>query len=345
MPENERTCKRLAKLTEILKGKTTLLIVMQDYPDPDAIASAVALRELANTLAGTQCSLAHGGVVGRAENCAMVRYLGLNLRPIEELDPSRFEAVAMVDTQPGTGNNSLSEDVPAIVIDHHPIRAVTRKAAFTDIRSRYGATSTILYEYLACAGITPGVPLATALLYGIRSDTQDLGRESTQADVDAYLALYPIANKRMLGKIVNGRVPRTYFRLLGEGIMNARIFGSCIVSGLGDIESADMLGEVADLLLRHEESKWALCYGFCRGKLWLSLRTTELDMNAGRIMRRVVGKKGSGGGHNASAGGQIPLKNDTWIEKTKVESAAVQRFLRAVGEGGHRGQRLVPRHD
>jgi nanoRNase/pAp phosphatase (c-di-AMP/oligoRNAs hydrolase) len=289
MGANDKTRTRLKKLTELLTGQDTLLIVMQDFPDPDAIACAVALRELANKLAGLQCSLTHGAVVGRAENCALVRYLGLNLRPIEEIDAAKFDVVAMVDTQPGTNNSLPSDVVPEIVIDHHPIKDATRRSDFTDIRSRYGAASTILYEYLECADIALDAQLATALLYGIRSDTHDLGRESTQADIDAYLALYPIANKRMLSKIEHGRVPRTYFRHLAEGLTNASVFGSCVLTGLGEIESADMLGEVADLLLRNEESTWALCYGYCRGKLWLSLRTSDTAIDAGDIMRRTVG--------------------------------------------------------
>jgi nanoRNase/pAp phosphatase (c-di-AMP/oligoRNAs hydrolase) len=315
---------------------------MQDFPDPDAIASAVALREVANSLAGVQCSLAHGGVVGRAENAAMVRYLGLNLRPIEEIEPAKFSAVAMVDTQPGTGNNSLAADVvPDIVIDHHPIRRATRRSPFTDIRSRYGATATILWEYLQAAGIAPQTPLATALIYGIRSDTHDLGRESTQADVNAFLALYPLANKRMLSRIENGQVPRRYFRVLAQGLTSARTFGKCVVTGLGEIESADVLGEVADLLLRNEESTWALCLGVCKGTLWISLRTSDTGVNAGAFMRRTVGRDGTGGGHNASAGGQIPLEEDSWLARRKAEERVVQRFLRLAGESERRGQALI----
>jgi nanoRNase/pAp phosphatase (c-di-AMP/oligoRNAs hydrolase) len=344
MGNDEKTHNRLEKLTVLLTGKQTLLIVMQDFPDPDAIASAVALRELAHTLADTQCSITHGGVVGRAENRAMVKYLGLNLRPIEEVDSGKFDALAMVDTQPGTGNNSLSADVvPEIVIDHHPIRNATRRVAFTDIRSKYGASATILYEYLRCAGITPDVPLATALLYGIRSDTHDLGRTSTQADVEAYLALYPSANKRMLSSIEHGQVPPDYFRLLAEGLTRARVFGASVVTGLGDIDSADMLGEVADLLLRNETSTWALCYGYCRSQMWLSLRTSDPAVDAGKVMHRIVGKRGSGGGHNAAAGGQIPVADESWTKRRKLEADITQRFLRLIGEREERGQRLVPR--
>ena len=164
MKAAEKTGSKLQKLTELFTGKAYLLVVMQDTPDPDSLAAAVALRRLAKSLANLQCSLAYGGMVGRGENRALVKYLGLNLRPCDEIDYEKYDLVAMVDTQPGTGNNSLPETVtPNIVIDHHPIRRQTRTAAFTDVRSGYGAASTILVEYLIEAGITPDTPLATAL--------------------------------------------------------------------------------------------------------------------------------------------------------------------------------------
>ena len=101
----EKTKTKLEQLKAVLENHKTMLIVMQDNPDPDSIAAAVALRKLANVLAEVQCSIAHGGSVGRGENRALVKYLGLNLRPIEQIDPAAFELFALVDTQPGTGNN------------------------------------------------------------------------------------------------------------------------------------------------------------------------------------------------------------------------------------------------
>ena len=172
------TPRKFKRLREVFEGHATMLIVLQDFPDPDAIAAASALKELGRKLGAIQTSLACSGLVGRAENRALVRYLGLNLLKMDKLDAGNFDLVAMVDTQPGTGNNGLPvEHVPDIVIDHHPIRPATRKARFFDIRGRYGSTSTILYEYMEEAGIDIEIPLATALAYGIRSDTSDqIGR-------------------------------------------------------------------------------------------------------------------------------------------------------------------------
>ncbi|MBM4025322.1 MAG: hypothetical protein FJ280_07935, partial [Planctomycetes bacterium] len=275
MKAADKTSFKLQRLTELLTGKVYLLVVVQDSPDPDSLAAAVALRRLAKGLANLQCSIACGGTVGRGENRALVNYLNLNLRPIREIDYSKFDLIAMVDTQPGTGNNSLPETIlPQIVIDHHPIRRQTRMVPFTDVRSGYGATSTILIEYLIEAGITPDTPLATALLYGIRSDTQDLGREAARADVEGIEFLYPFANKRMLSIIQRGKVPRVYYQMLADALRNARVQGRAIITELGDIDNPDMIAEVADLLLREDETTWTMCTGYWRDKLLISIRTS-----------------------------------------------------------------------
>lgn len=333
---------KLARLTALWRRHKTMLIVMQDHPDPDALASAAGLRVLANAVAGLQCTLAHGGVVGRAENRALAKYLNLNLHALDDIDAGRFDVVALVDTQPGAGNNSLSRDVvPDIVIDHHPRRGRTRACPFTDIRSRYGATSTVVYEYLVHAGVEPDVDLATALVYGIRSDTQDLGREAVQADIDAFLALYPKANKRMLGRIERERVPDAYFRLLARALAGAEVCGNAVVAGLGVTDNPDMIAEVADLFLRREDTAWVLCYGFYDGKALFSIRTSDPEEDAGSIARRLAGRKGSGGGHGAYAAGRVPLSGEGEKAERRAGKGIAARFRRLVHVSETGSEKLI----
>jgi nanoRNase/pAp phosphatase (c-di-AMP/oligoRNAs hydrolase) len=342
MRSTNRTQLKLRELTRILEGKIQLLIVMQDNPDPDSIAAAVALRKLANVMTGIQCSITHGGRVGRAENRALVRYLNLNLRPIEDIQFDKFDLTAMVDTQPGVGNNSLPPDVmPDIVIDHHPYQMTTRRAKFSDVRSRYGATATILLEYLRQAKIKPDIQLATALLYAIRSDTQDLGQQAVRADVEAIGMLYPLANKRMLSEIQRGRVQREYFTLLSYALQHAKIYGNAIITKLPNINIPDMVGEVADLLLRDDEAEWALCYGPFRQKILLSIRTSQRNKRAEEVIRSIVSRVGTGGGHEMIAGGQIPLTEETKTELERLEKLIRRRFLESVSANKHKGRRLV----
>jgi nanoRNase/pAp phosphatase (c-di-AMP/oligoRNAs hydrolase) len=327
----DQTPKKLKQLKQVLNHSATMLIVLQDNPDPDALASAVALRKLVNTLKSIQCSMTSGGVVARAENRALAKYLGLNLRPSEQVDFNSFDLIAMVDTQPKTGNNCLPENMePDIVIDHHPCRKNTRLCRFTDIRCHYGATSTIVTEYLYAAGIEPEIQIATALLYGIRSDTQDLGRDTTSADIDALMKLYPLANKRMLSQIQRGLVRREYYRFLSQAIDNARVFGQTVISNLGTVDNPDIIGEMADLLLRDEQIEWCMCYGICGGQIRLSIRTDAEMPPASKVIRQIVVRRGTGGGHESYAGGQIPIDCLSQKRLEHLATSLEKTFLRQV---------------
>lgn len=338
---------RLARLWSVLDGAKTMLIVVQNNPDPDAIAAAAALREIANEIHGIACSVAHTGAVGRAENIALLDYLRLNTRDIDCLDLDRFDRLGMVDAQPGAGNVKFDPSVRLdVVIDHHPIRRETRSARFTDIRSRYGATCTMLYEYLNAAQIDIPTRLATAMIYGIKSDTQDLGRESTKADVEAYLALYPLANARVLGRIVSAPLPHNYFSKLRIALDKAMVHGDRIVSYLGQLDSPEMVAETADLLLRAEGIRWTMCIGVIDGWIHLSLRSTDRDRNAGRIARNLGGRRGYGGGHQALAAAQIPIASGNGQTRKRTEAMVrglTKRFLKATGGDGEKGTRLCKR--
>jgi len=335
--------KRLARLSSVLDGARSMLIIVQNTPDPDAIAAAAALRELANERHEIACSIGHSGGVWRAENLALLRYLSLNTRSLVDLDLDRFDRLSMVDAQPGAGNVTFDAAVRLdVVIDHHPIRRETRSARFTDVRSRYGATSTILYEYLKQAKIEIPTPVATAMVYGIRSDTQDLGRESTKADVEAFLDLYPSANARALGRIVQAPLPRSYFSKLRTSLDEAKVYGNRIVSFLGQLESPEMVAEAADLLLRAEEVRWTMTLGVVDGWLHVSLRTTDRDRHAGRVARNLAGRRGFGGGHQALAAAQIPLEEPNSSDRKirQMVRGLTKRFLRATGNPDAVGKRL-----
>jgi nanoRNase/pAp phosphatase (c-di-AMP/oligoRNAs hydrolase) len=325
---NDQQKNRLKRLREVLDGAGSMLIVLQDNPDPDAIGAAVGLRRLANELASVQCSIACGGRVGRAENRALIEYLSLNLRKIGALAAEDFDRVALVDTQPGQGNQSLPAQTSVdIVIDHHQLSGRRKGVRLWDVRSRYGSTSTMVWEYMRAGRIEPGPQVATALLYGIRSDTQDLGREAVPADMEAYGKLYFLANKRALAQIQRGQVPSGYFRLLKRGLDRARLCGHCIFCDLGRADAPEMIAEVADLLLRHERAQWSLVWGLCGRTIHLSLRTSDVQISAGDVMKQLIGSVGSGGGHQQMAGGQIPLGSITPTARRQAGLGIRDRYL------------------
>lgn len=330
----------LTALQQALDGPGPLVILPHDNPDPDALAAAATLKYLAHGLFGREAVIALGGIVGRAENRAMLTYLNIGMVSVCDIAFTPETRVALVDTQPGRSNNSLPDDVvPAIVIDHHPAYAEYPGVAFLDLRDAYGATSTILTEYLRESKLVVESKIATALFYGINAETQDLGREATPADVEASHFLYPHTNKRRLAKIENARVPRGYFRVFSTAIDSAMLYDKVVVSILGDLQYPDMVAEVADFLLRLDEAEWAAALGIFNGALHCSIRTTDREINAGDLLQRVLGSR-SAGGHDMIAGGRILLPKDP-AEHEAVVSHTRDRLLAALGVDAARGLRLV----
>jgi nanoRNase/pAp phosphatase (c-di-AMP/oligoRNAs hydrolase) len=332
----------LATLLGVLEGPGNIVILPHDNPDPDALACAAALKWLADELLDKDAQIALGGIVGRAENRAMLTYLNINLVPVGDLDLGGDCRVVLVDTQPGRPNNSLPEGiVPAAVIDHHPAYGSYEGVPFLDLREQYGATSTILTEYVRESKLTPEPKIATALFYGITAETQDLGRESTPADIEAAHFLYPFANKRRLAKIENARVPRGYFRGFRDGIDQATLYDHVVVSILGDVQYPDMVAEVADFLLRLDQVEWAAAIGIFDGSLHCSVRTTEREVNAGDLLQRVLGSR-SAGGHDMIAGGRIAVGSDP-AAKERASAMVRDRLLAALGVDAASAQPLVQR--
>jgi nanoRNase/pAp phosphatase (c-di-AMP/oligoRNAs hydrolase) len=331
----------LADLLRELERPGPLVILPHDNPDPDSMASAVALKFLAHRLLGKESYIALGGIVGRAENRAMRTYLNIELVPVSEVRFTGDVQIALVDTQPGRSNNSLPEGVvPTVVIDHHPAYAAYPGVPFLDLRDNYGATSTIMTEYLRESKLDVEPKIATALFYGIAAETQDLGREATAADIEASHFLYPYANKRRLAKIENARVPREYFRVFREAIDHAALYDhKVVVSLLGDVQYPDMVAEVADFLLRLDGAEWSAAIGAYNGCLYCSIRTTDRDTNAGDLLQGVLGAK-SAGGHDQIAGGRIPLGPDP-AERVQKACDVRHRFLSALGVDPEHGKPLA----
>ncbi len=333
---------RLADLKAVLQGGGNLLILTHDNPDPDALASAFALLKLAESFDGVSGRIAFGGLVGRAENRTMIRELSLPVTPTRYVSFEDVDLIALVDTQPGTKNNSLPDvEKAAIVIDHHALRPQTKKARFKDVREGCGSTCTIMTQYLQAAGFPLVGSLATALFYGIQSETQDLGREAEAADLAASLALYPGADRELISKIRYPSLPRPYFKSLHRSLERARTRGPVIVSYLGMLDYPDLVAELADFYLRFEGARWSFCIGRFEDDIVISIRTSLREAAAGDLLRRVIGKDGSAGGHGMMAGARVPV-GDLSAEDVRLKSEElVNRFIKELGVEDETGGGLL----
>lgn len=289
-----------------LAGRKDAVVLMHDNPDPDCMAAAECLRALLTARLGVDVTVARGGIIGRPENRAMVQVLGLRHVPVEDIDFSRFGIVALVDTQPETGNNSLPAGHRVdIVVDHHPLRGPAVRAPWCDIRDDYGASSTITYDYLRKAGVPIDATLATALLYAIKSETRDLGREASEHELVAYQELLARADMARLHAIAEPKVPAAHFAALDRALRAAELRGHLLTVNLGVLDYPDLVAELADLLLPYERASWVMCVGRYRGSAYLSLRTDQPHAHAGGVIRRLVAGRGAAGGHGMVAGGRM----------------------------------------
>ncbi|MBM3301030.1 MAG: DHH family phosphoesterase [Deltaproteobacteria bacterium] len=336
---------KLQELEAVLKGagKRKVLILCHNNPDPDTIAGAYAFSFLLNKKFGVRSILGYGGVVTRAENKAMIQRLRIRMHRLSKLVPARYYGMAVVDAQPGTGNNLFhaKEAQPFIVIDHHPLRKMSLKAEFHDIRPNYGSTSTIVTEYLLAAGLTPTRSVANALLYGLKTDTWSLVRASSREDFEAFNYLSPLTNPRVLGWIERPPLSEDYFRDYHQGLSNALIYRDVAVSFLGKIRSEDIIPALADLLLRTEGVRISLCMGELANMIILSLRSRSRTHVARTLIRSLVGNSGQAGGHKEMAGGQVPLSGLTREEKKGMPAKLIARFLKLVNRPSISPRRLV----
>jgi nanoRNase/pAp phosphatase (c-di-AMP/oligoRNAs hydrolase) len=315
----ERVCRLLSVIRDI-DGR--LAVVMHDNPDPDAIASAVALVTIAESV-GVDADACYFGEISHQENRALVNLLELDLRNVESAEViEEYAGVALVDhSRPGV-NDGLDPDTEVdIVVDHHPPRAPV-EARYVDIRSDVGATSTLLAEHLDRLGVTPDRRVATALLYGIRIDTGDFTREAVDSDFEAAAFLLPYVDESVLERVEEPSMSPDVLATLSAAIRNRRVRGDVLTTGVGRIRDRDALAQAADRLLDMEGIRIVAVHGFMNETIYVSGRARGTDVDLGEVLRDALGTIGSAGGHADMAGAQIPLGILGAVEEASTESLA-----------------------
>lgn len=299
--------RRVVQLRSLLGPREKVAVLLQPDPDPDGIACGYALRVILGRKK-TTAPLVSFGAVKRPENQALVRALGIDIATISSDELERFDGLVLVDVQP----NVFGDEPPPrlrsvdVVIDHHPERT-GYDSVIKDIRPAYGATATILTEYLRAAEIEIGPRLATALLYGIKSDTQLLGRETSQQDMLSFAHLHASYSPALLRRIERPALPLDGLRALGRALSHTEVRDGIHILVLGRVRE-DVIPQVADMGLQAEGTEWAIAAGIVGSDLVFSVRNVGYVRAAGDVVRAVVEDLGVGGGHRSMAKGIIPLK-------------------------------------
>jgi nanoRNase/pAp phosphatase (c-di-AMP/oligoRNAs hydrolase) len=296
--------KKVERIRSLFAEASKIHILLQHDPDPDAIGSALALRELLGRNRATTPIVTFGEIT-RPENLMMIRLLDIQIERISPEDLHKDGArLALVDVQPPYFDQPLGR--VDLVVDHHPRRAAF-KARYADLRTAYGATSTIFTEYLRAAGMEPSQRLATALVYGIKTDTLFLERGSNLADLSAFNFLYPLANKAMITRIERPALPREDLEAMGRALSHLQVDNSVAVIHLGEINREDVIPQIAEFCLQIEGVDWSVVSGLVHGRVVISVRNVGYVKSAGEIMKKLYDDIGSAGGHRAMAKAVVPL--------------------------------------
>lgn len=295
---------RIDKLQELFNKNERWLILIN--ADPDALASAMALKRI---LAGRveQVAIAHVNEISRPDNLAMIRHLRI---PTKKLTPplaAQYDRFALVDSQPHHHPEFASFHF-SVVIDHHPKVAGTPVAAdYVEIVSDYGSNSTIMTEYLYNLGLRPGKLLATALLYGIKTDTQSFEREFHDNDMKAFRYLSKFYNKPLLHKIIRSEFRLEWLKYFTQAFRKMRVMGKTITIFMGKVDSSDILVILADFFLRVHGLSSTMVSGIHEEKLVVVFRGDGLRRDMGKFAKRLFGDVGSAGGHKSMARAEIPM--------------------------------------
>jgi nanoRNase/pAp phosphatase (c-di-AMP/oligoRNAs hydrolase) len=300
--------KKVERIRSLFGEGEKIHILLQHDPDPDAIGGALALRELLGRNRATTPIVTFGAVT-RPENVAMINLLDIQIETITPTDLHKEGArLALIDVQPPYFEQPLGR--VDLVVDHHPKRS-NFKARFADLRTAYGSTATIFTEYLRAAGVEPSQRLATALVYGIKTDTLFLERGSNLADLSAFSYLYPLANKAMITRIERPALPREDLESMGRALSRLQIDSGVAVIHLGEVNREDVIPQMAEFCLQIEGVEWGVVSGLIGDRVVISVRNVGYVKSAGDIMKKLYDDIGSAGGHRAMAKAVVPLDRFT----------------------------------
>lgn len=307
---------QVTKLLQLLTKDQRWLILMN--ADPDAMASALALKRILARRV-TSVGLAHVNEISRPDNLAMMRLLRIPTKKLIPTLAAQYDHFALVDSQPHHHPDFASFEF-SIVIDHHPLlKDHAPTFPVHEIRPDYGANSTLMTEILYNMGLRPGKLLATALLYGIKTDTQSFEREFNDADIKAFRYLTKFYNPTLLHKITRSEFRVDWLRYFSQAFRKMRILGNGLTAFLGAVDSPDILVILADFFMRVHGLSWVLISGLHDGKLVLVFRGDGLRRDMGKFAQNLFGDLGSAGGHRSMARAEIPLE--------KIGNQHAQQFI------------------
>ena len=321
---------KLRRFYEQFSGNDSVLIVIN--ADPDSIGSAMAVSRLLWRRV-LNVTISHINTINRPDNLAMIRLLGVTLTPFTEIDPMQYSKIVITDSQPNH-NEFMATLHPDVIIDHHP--ETNAKASFSDIRPAYGATATILTEYLRAARITPSVKLATGLFQAIKIDTNSFKGKTLIEDVRAFQYLFRYANIHLARKIEQADLRLDFLKYFKIALQTKHLRKGRVFVHLGPVVNPDVCVIIADFFMRIVSVTWSIVCGTCDKRLTVVFRNDGIRKNAGKVAKESFGQFGSAGGHKNMARAEIALSDLSdqvdWHDEKKLVTWLTHRVEKRAGK-------------
>lgn len=317
---------KIIRLKKYLEDVKEVAILLQDDPDPDGLAGSLALRKILGRKAQTAPIVSFGKIT-RPENIAMADLLGIEVIQVDQEKLSQYEKVVLIDCQPSFfKGRKIKADV---VIDHHPrgSEESLKDCEIVEIHEKLGAISTLLTLYLQSAGEDISQRLATALLYGIKSDTLMFNREVCEDDLDAFMFLYPKIKSSQLRRIERPELPEAYITSLRRGLRHLKTYQDIAVLPLIDAKKEEWIAQGADFISQIENNQWAIACALYNDQVILSGRHWGYNLHCGDMFKELFNEIGVAGGHKSMAKAIIEKKS--WEEEFG-ESASRPTHMRNI---------------
>lgn len=328
----EQRTEALEKVLENHRGEAQL-VLLQDFPDPDALSSAWAYKLIAQQF-DIQCEILYAGTLSHQENIALVKLTNLPVQrwacqspKTKEKDLSAYQGCVLIDNQGGTSQllPILQEaGIPiTIIIDHHSLQEGV-EAEFKDVRPNTRATATIMTQYLQAgllvfdSSITEHVKCATALMHGLRSDTNYL-RQAQEEDFLAAAYLSRFYDSQLLNTVLQSSRSKQVMDVIESALKNRSVYNNVTIAGVGFLryDNRDAIPQAADFLVTEDNVHTAVVYGIVHDEdedLELvvgSLRTTKLTLDPDEFIKEAFGQDTQGrffgGGRSLAGGFEIPM--------------------------------------